>query len=63
MHAPWATSRTRNFTKSQARSLLSMAKLKRARSRVLLRSCKRIRIAQMSRSRSGDFCPTSLPLF
>jgi hypothetical protein len=32
--SPWAMSRTRNLVKSQARSLLSMAKLKSAKSRV-----------------------------
>ena len=33
--SPCATSRTRSLVKSQARSLLSMARSKRARSRVL----------------------------
>jgi hypothetical protein len=33
MAPPWQTSRTRSLTKSQARSLLSMARLNSAKSR------------------------------
>src|SRR5690554_6922205 len=61
--SPWATSRTRNLTKSQARSLLSIASSNSAKSRVLSASCSLTRMAQISLSRSGAFWPTSLPLF
>lgn len=61
--SPWAMSRTRSLVKSQARSLLSMAKLKRARSRVLSASWSLTRMAQISLTRSGAFCQTSFPLF
>ncbi len=57
------TSRTRKPTRSQARSLLSMAKLNRASSRRRTASCSRIRIAQISLSLKGVFWPTILPLF
>jgi len=60
---PWQTSRTRNLVRSQARSLLSIARLNIARSRVFAPSCRRIRIAQISLSFRGSFCPVSLPLF
>jgi hypothetical protein len=48
---------------THARSLLSIAKLKRASSRHRLATCKRTRIAQISLSLNGVFWPTSLPLF
>jgi hypothetical protein len=60
---PWQTSRTRSCIKSQARSLLSIAKLNKARSRHRLAICNRTRIAQISLSLNGVFWPTSLPLF
>src|ERR1022692_3437046 len=60
---PWQTSRTRSWTKSQARSLLSTAKLNRARSRYRLAICKRTRIAQISLGLKEVFWSTSLPLF
>jgi hypothetical protein len=43
--------------------LLSIARLNIAKSRVFAPSCSRIRMAQISRSFSGGFCPVSLPLF
>src|ERR1700733_6694055 len=49
--------------RSHARSLLSIAKLKRASSLHRLAICKRTRIAQISLSLNGVFWPTSLPLF
>jgi hypothetical protein len=55
--------RRRSCTTSHARSWLSMPRLKRARSRKRPWSCKRTRIAQISLSLKGVFCPTSLPLF
>ncbi len=60
---PWHTSLTRSCIKSQARSLLSIAKLNRARSRHRLAICNRTRIAQISLSLKQVFWPTSLPLF
>lgn len=48
---------------SQPRSLLSMARLNSAKSRVFSASCNRIRIAQISFSFSGAFCHISRPLF
>lgn len=60
---PFETSDTRSLSKSQARSLLSIARLNNARSRCRLSICRRIRIVHISRSFSGGFCPTSLPLF
>ena len=60
---PWTTSRTRSVTKSQSRNLLSIPRLSRARSRVRCSSCSRKRTAQISFGFSGNFCPTSLPLF
>jgi hypothetical protein len=59
----WQTSRARRPTRSQARSLLSIPKLNSASSRVRPESCNRIRIAQISPSLNGAFCPTSFPLF
>ena len=60
---PCAMSLTRILTRSQLLNLLSMAKLKRAKSRIRLAICKRIRIDQTSLSLRGGFCPTSLSLF
>ena len=54
---------TARGAKSHALNLLSMAKSNRARSRMRLAICSRIRTAQMSLSFNGDFCPMSLPLF
>ena len=59
---PWQTSLTRSRTKSHPRNLLSMAKLKSAKSRTLPKISRRTRIAQISLTRSGAFCPTNLPL-
>lgn len=63
MACPWLTSCTRSATRSQALSFESMAKLKRASSRGLPRSCSLTRMAQMSRSLRGALRPTILPLF
>ena len=63
IRVPCATSLTLSLTRSQLLNLLSRARLKRARSRLLLAICNRIRIAQTSLSFSGGFCPVSLPLF
>jgi hypothetical protein len=60
---PWHTSRTLRFTRSHPRSLLSRARLNRAKSRVLLANCRRIRIDQISFGFSGGFCPSRRPLF
>lgn len=62
MHVPWAISRIRKLTRSQPRNLLSVAKLKRAKSLVFLASCRRTRMAQMSGRRRGALYPTNLPL-
>ena len=56
------TSHMCSFTKSQPRSLLSIARLNKASSRGLFANCKRIRIAQISFSLRGDFGPINLPL-
>lgn len=56
--SPWAMSRTRSLVKSQARSLLSMAKLKRARSRVFSASWS---LPDISDSERG-FLPDKLTL-
>jgi hypothetical protein len=53
----------RSLVRSQARSLLSIARLEIARSRVFAPSCRRIRIARITLSFRGGFCPVSLPLF
>lgn len=63
MRSPWQMSRTRSLTRSQARRLLSMARSNMARSRLHWPCCKSIRMAQMSLSFRGAFCPMSLPLF
>src|SRR6516165_9062585 len=60
---PAQTSSTCNRTRSQPLSLLSMPRLKRARSRARCSSCSRIRIAQTSFGLSGRFCPVMRPLF
>ena len=60
---PWEIYRNLSLTKSQPRSLLSIARLNKARSRIRYNSSRRILIDQISFSLSGDFCPTSLPLF
>src|SRR6516165_9216789 len=54
---PAQTSSTCNRTRSQPLSLLSMARLKRARSRTWCFSCSRIRIAQTSFGLRGRFLP------
>jgi hypothetical protein len=48
---------------SYPRSLLSIAKSNNTKSRMRLAICSRMRTAQISLSFSGDFWPTSLPLF
>src|SRR5476651_1800304 len=50
-------------TTSQPRSLLSTARLNRARSRTRPSICSLVRIAQTCFGRSGGFAPVSLPLF
>jgi hypothetical protein len=60
---PWVMSRTRRLTRSQPRSLLSIAKLNSARSRTWCAFCRSIRIAQMSLGFKGGFWPIRLPLF
>ena len=50
-------------TRSQPLNLLSIARLKRARSRWLLAISRRTRIAQTCFGRRGRFCPTIRPLF
>ena len=54
---------TRSATTSQPRSLLSIARLNIARSRVRPSICNRVRIAQTCFGRNGGFWPMSLPLF
>ena len=61
--APWVTSLTRIFTRSQLLSLLSIARLNNARSRICLDIWSLMRMAQISLSFSGGFWPVSLPLF
>jgi len=51
------------LTKSQARSLLSIAKLKRAGPRLSPRNSSLTLIAQTSLGLSGRFCPMIRPLF
>jgi hypothetical protein len=60
---PAQISSTCNRRRSQPLSLLSMARLKRARSRPRCSSCSRTRIAQTSFGLSGRFCPVRWPLF
>ena len=59
----WLLSDTRSATRSQPRSLLSMARLNMARSRSRSWICRRMRMAQTSRSFNGGFWPISLPRF
>jgi hypothetical protein len=61
--APEQTSSKRSLTESHGRSLLSIAKLKSARSRHLREISSRTRIDQTCLGWSGFFCPTSNPLF
>jgi hypothetical protein len=58
-----ATSSTRSATTSQPRSLLSIARLNIARSRVRPSICNRVRIHHTCFGRSGGFWKMSLPLF
>lgn len=60
---PLMTSPARNRTRSHLLSLLSMARLNKARSRIRFDSYSRTRMAQISRGLRGSFCPTSRPLF
>ena len=53
----------RSATTSQPRSLLSIARLNIAKSRVRPATCNRVRIDQTCFGRSGSFWPISLPLF
>src|SRR5215813_10312325 len=53
----------RKATRSQPRSLLSIARLNIARSRVRFSSCSFARIAQTWPGRNGGFGPGILPLF
>ena len=57
------TSTAFNFTRSQPRSLLSMARLKSARSRCFSASSRRTLIAQTCFGFKGRFWPTMRPLF
>jgi hypothetical protein len=61
--APEQISSTRSLTRSHARSLLSIAKLKIARSRLDRAISRRTRIDQTCFGSSGFFWPTSNPLF
>ena len=54
---------TRTATTSQPRNLLSMARLKRARSRDRRSNWSRVRIDQTCPCRSGGLAPINLPLF
>src|SRR5262245_47132128 len=58
-----ATSSTPRATRSQPRSLLSMARLNSARSRACLCNCSLARIDHTCPGRKGGFGPASLPLF
>jgi hypothetical protein len=58
-----ATSSTLSATTSHPRSLLSMARLNIARSRVRRSICSLVRIDQTCFGRNGGFGPISLPLF
>jgi len=57
------TSRTRSDTRSQPRSLLSIARLNKSRSRALSASCSRIRSDQISFGFSGGFWPSRRHVF
>lgn len=52
--SPWAMSRTRSLIKSQARSLLSMAKLKSAKSGIFSASWSLIRMAKIRAGAGPD---------
>jgi hypothetical protein len=56
-------SSTRSATTSQPRSLLSIARVNIAESRVRPSICNRVRIDQTCFGRSGGFWPMSFPLF
>src|SRR5262249_41020126 len=56
-------SSTRSATTSQPRSLLSIARLNIAKSRVRPSICNRVRIDHTCFGRNGGFWPISLPLF
>jgi hypothetical protein len=58
-----ATSSTLRAMTSQPRSLLSMARLNIAKSRVRLSTWSLVRMDQTCFGRSGGFAPVSLPLF
>lgn len=57
------TSLTQIFTKSQPRSLLSIARLNNAKSRIRFANSNCKRIAQISLTLSGGFGSTHLPVF
>ena len=57
------TSSIRSLTRSHPRNLLSIARLKRARSRFWFASWSRTRMVQTSLGLSGRFCPIRWPLF
>src|SRR5438552_10239888 len=63
VYPPAATSSTRIAMTSQPRSLLSIARLNRARSRTRPSIWSFVRIDQTCLGRSGGFAPVSLPLF
>jgi len=63
MLRPCAMSLTFKLSMSQPRSLLSIAKLNRARFLTFSVIWRRVRIANISFNFSGVFWPTSLPLF
>ena len=60
---PTTRSPTLRRTRSQPRSLLSIARLRSARSRRLSASSSLARMAQTCRGRSYRFCPINRPLF
>jgi len=60
---PWQISLTFSLTRSLPRSLLSIAKLNNAKSRIFFVSSSLILIAQISLILSGGFWPINLPLF
>lgn len=61
--SPCVTSLTRMRTRSQALSLLSIARLNKTRSRMRPLNCRRTRMAQISFRFSGGFWPVIFPLF
>jgi len=60
---PRITSPTRSRTRSQPRSLLSIARLNIARSRTRRSCCSRVRVAQICRGFKGGFAPMIRPVF